>query len=50
MYSSLFSLLFVYLTSGILIMKLKYKATGVQMLPNSALWTELPGNIKVFYN
>ena len=37
----------VYLIAGVLFMKYSKHATGVQMIPNSEFWRELPTYIKV---
>ena len=36
-----------YFVAGILIMKLHYKATGTDIIPNKKLWLALPIYIKV---
>lgn len=40
------SILAVYLIVGILFMKFKNNASGIEMIPNSGLWRDVPGNIK----
>jgi hypothetical protein len=39
----------VYLIVGILFMKYKNNASGIEIIPNSSLWIEMPGNIKVTF-
>lgn len=37
----------VYFVMGMVIMRVKYNATGVDLIPNKAFWKSLPGLIKV---
>ena len=46
-YSSFFVGIGVYIVMGMVIMRVKYEATGTDIIPNKAFWMSFPGLIKV---
>ena len=38
----------VYLVVGVIVMKVKYQAAGVDLIPNKAFWKSVPFLIKVY--
>ena len=44
-----FSVVALYIIGGVIFMKYRNSASGIEMIPNIEIWKALPSNIKVNY-